>query len=83
MNQKQAEDLLKEIQNSCPALKDSTIAVMPPDSSDVPSKGYQIHIKNSAPDEDTLCCLKNLAEKHNIALRQQKELLVIYKPLGS
>ena len=82
MDRKQAEDLLKEILDNCPALNGSTITLMPPESSDVPSKGYQIHIK-PVPNEEVLCCLRGIAEKHNIALRQEKQLLSIYEPLTS
>ncbi len=83
MDIKQATDLLKEILDNCPILNNSTISLMSPDSSDIPSKGYQMHIKNPVPDEEALCCLRNIAEKHNIALRQEEKLLLIYKPLAS
>lgn len=81
MDRKRVEELLKDILDNCPVLNNSAISVMPPDSSSVVSKGYQIHIKDPALNEEALCCLRGIAEKHNTAIRQEKQQLIIYKPL--
>jgi len=53
---------------------------MPPDADDVLSKGYQLHIKANL-DEETLSCMKPMVEKHGLKMKQEADLLVIYRPL--
>jgi len=55
---------------------------MPPDSDDVLSHGYQLHIKTSLGIEH-LACIEPLVKKYNLALANEptKQLLVIYRPI--
>jgi hypothetical protein len=43
------------------------------------STGYQVHIKTVL-DSETKQQIRNIAEKHSLALKEEKGKLVIYKP---
>ncbi len=55
--------------------------LMPPNSDDVHSQGYQLHIKATA--MDNTACLIPLAKKRNLEVAQDasKDLIVIYRPM--
>lgn len=73
--------LFKELFDKCPNLEGKSFVLMPPNSDDVLSKDYQIHIKTTI-DEDTLLCIRKIIKRHdNIVISDQKNLLVIYGPL--
>ena len=56
--------------------------LMAPDTDDVLSHGYQLHLKASF-GEEHLMCIKPIVEEHKLAMANEptKQLLVIYKPV--
>ena len=82
MNRNEAVDLLKEILDKCINITQYGIAIMPPNSDDVLSKYFQIHVFGNINKLDT-SCLKSIMEKSCLQLKllQEKNLLVIYRPM--
>lgn len=81
MNRHEVAVLFKELFDSCPNLEGKSFALMPPNSDDVLSKDYQIHIKSEI-DESTLLCIRRIVKAHGtLAVNEQKKLLVIYEPI--
>ncbi len=81
MDRKEVAVLFKELFDSCPHLEGKPFMLMPPDADDVLSKDYQIHIKSEI-DESLLVCIRNIIKRHdNLAINEQKNLVVIYEPL--
>ncbi len=81
MDRKQIAILFKEMFDVCPKLEGKPFVLMPPNSDDILSKDYQIHIVSEL-DEDTLLCIRRIVKKHgNLAITEQKNLTVIYEPL--
>ena len=80
MRRDEAVNLLKELSDKCVCLAPYAIMLMPPDSDDVLAKGYQLHIKADLNHEDLSCMIPHV-EKQGLKLKQDKDLLIIYKPL--
>jgi hypothetical protein len=81
MNRKEIAVLFKEIFDNCPNLEGKPFALMPPNADDVLSKDYQVHILTEVEDS-LLVCIRRIIKKHgNLALSEQKNLLVIYEPI--
>jgi len=81
MNRNEVGLLFKELFDSCPSLEGKPFVLMPPNSDDVLSKDYQIHIRAEI-DEMLLICIRKIVKKHDkYAINEQKNLLVIYEPL--
>jgi hypothetical protein len=76
----EATSLLKEINEICDGINEQAIMLMPPNSDDVLSHGYQLHIKLPA---GNLGCIRPLIKKHGLAMAEEpeKNLLVIYRPI--
>lgn len=73
--------VLKQILEAAKCVSSDYIALMPPNTDNTLSKGYQIHIKTNL----AMCnraSVEEVAKKYQLILRQEGELLVIYKPLG-
>jgi hypothetical protein len=82
MRRDEAVNLLKEASDTCPSLGKYGVALMPPDSDDVLSHGFQIHVIGIA-DEATVVCLQALIDKKkdlHLKLLQERHILVIYRP---
>ena len=82
MIRNEAVDLLKEILDKCINITQYGIAIMPPNSDDVLSKNYQIHVMGNVNKLDT-SCLESIVKKSCLQLKliQEKKLLVIYRPM--
>ena len=78
MDRAEAMTVLKEILASTDC-DSSFVALMPPNSYNLLSKGYQIHIKTRL---DTLQneLLESILRRHGLSLRKDKEILIIYRP---
>lgn len=82
MNREEATSLLRDIISVCDSIGEQGIMLMPPNTDDILSHGYQLHIKTVISEPD-LNCIKPLVEKHNLAIVNEpnKNLLVIYRPI--
>jgi hypothetical protein len=80
MNRQEAADFLKELLDTFCSLEGKPFALMPPDSDSVLSKGYQIHIKTTL-DESTLLGIRKIVLERNLAISEEDNLTVIYKPI--
>lgn len=80
MRREEAVNLLKELSDKCTCLVPYAIMLMPPDADEVLSKGFQLHIKANLHQED-LSCMKPFVEERGLKLKQENDLLVIYRPL--
>lgn len=82
MKREEATQLLKEVVLLCDGLNEQGIMLMPPNSNNVLSHGYQLHIKTVSSSE-VVECLRPVVEKHKLALSNEpeKQLLIIYRPL--
>jgi hypothetical protein len=81
MNREEAIAVLKELSALCVCLVPYSVMLMPPNADDVLSKGYQLHIKANLPKEDAVCMRPHL-EKRGLTLKQEEDLLVIYRPIN-
>lgn len=81
MNRTEVSALFKELFEECPSLEGKPFVLMPPNADDVLSKDYQIHIRAEI-DDLLLMCIRRVIKKHGkYAIKEQKNLLVIYEPL--
>lgn len=80
MNRQEAADLLKELLGAFCSLEGKSFALMPPNADSVLSKGCQIHIK-AALDESTLLGIQKIVIERNLAMHEEANLTVIYKPI--
>jgi hypothetical protein len=82
VKREEATALLKEIISVCDGLAETAVILMPPNTDDVLSHGYQLHIKTQTV-QQTLPCVKPLILKHNLAIADDtdKGLMVIYRPI--
>jgi hypothetical protein len=82
LDRQEATSLLKEVIQVCGDLGEQVVMLMPPDSDDVLSHGYKLHIKAPLGDEH-LECIKPLVQEHKLAMayEPEKELLIIYTPI--
>jgi hypothetical protein len=80
MRREEAVSLLREVSDKCPSLAPNGIMLMPPDADGVLSKGFQLHIKAHL-DEESLSCINPLVIEHGLLLKNEKDLLVIYRPI--
>ncbi len=79
-NREEAIAVMKDIVQKLPTLDSNAVVVMPPNSDDVTSSSYQIHIKASI-DSSTLAQLEAIVRQHSFAINVQpiNNLVVIYK----
>ena len=78
MNRHEAVAFLKEIINTCENMSPDSVALIH-SMDDQNSTGYQVHIKTVL-DSETKQQLRNIAEKHNLVLKEEKGKVIIYKP---
>ncbi len=79
VDRQEAADLLKELLGTFCSLEGKPFALMPPNSDSVLSKGYQIHIKKTL-DESTLLSVRRIVLDRGLAISEENNLTVIYKP---
>ncbi len=80
LRREEAVSLLREVSDKCENLGPNGIMLMPSNADDVLAKGYQLHIKAHL-DEESLSCISPLVEERGLMIKQEKDLLVIYRPL--
>jgi hypothetical protein len=82
LNRQEAVSLLKEVYQACDSFGEQGVMLMPPDSDDVLSHGYQLHIKAPLGNEH-LECIKPIAQKYglNMTYEPVKQLLVVCRPI--
>jgi hypothetical protein len=74
----EAVSVLREIISKCNLIV-NFVNLVPPRADDVVSKGYQIHIKPSIDTCDREVVLRIIVE-HQLALQEDDEKIIIYKP---
>jgi hypothetical protein len=74
--------LFKVIFDRCRHIEGKSIKLMPPNADSVHSKGYQIHISPNN-DEALESCIERVAKEHELAVADEGDMLVIFKPLDS
>jgi len=79
MKRNEAVTYLKEITNTCTNMSPDAVALFDSRPDDPDSTGYQVHIKTVL-DNETKQRLQNIAEKHSLALREEKGKVIIYQP---
>jgi hypothetical protein len=79
MKRHEAVTCLKEITSTCTNMSPDSITLFNSRPDDRDSTGYQVHIKTVL-DNETKQRLQNIAEKHSLALKEEKGKLVIYQP---
>jgi hypothetical protein len=62
---------LKEITVTCTSMSPDSVTLFNSKPDDLDSTGYQVHIK-AVLDNETKQRLQNIAEKHSLALREEK-----------
>lgn len=84
MDRVEADNLRKEISDSVDELDEEEVVVIPPDSKDILSEGYQVKIEKHLETERMLC-VKSIAEKHGLATTRElrKLSMIIYRPAGN
>ena len=79
MNRSEAVKVLKDVLEKCPSVDGAYIALMPSDSADLLSHGFQIHIKTSLSQEDRRC-VQELLTKQGLKLKETPDKTIIYRP---
>jgi hypothetical protein len=82
LKREEAVNLLQEIIQHCTSFESYFVALMPPDSDDLLSHGYQLHIKGIIA-QANIDCIVPIVEKYKLAIENepQKDVLIIYKSL--
>jgi len=80
MKRDEAINVLKEISEACTNLETYQVMIMPPNANGVLSTGNQIHVKVNL-DQESMMCIKPFLAKRGLAVKQEKNLLIIYKPM--
>ncbi len=80
VNREQAVTIIKQIIDNCHAIEGKSIMLMPPKGNDALSHTYQIHIRTCSSGEVIEPCVRTIAKEHNLAVKVQNDLLIIYKP---
>ncbi len=78
MNRQEVTGVFKDIIIACSGLIPS-IVIIQPNSHNVLSNGYQIHVRTRASGFDT-SCVEDVCDRNNLAFEQANGLIVIYKP---
>lgn len=76
----EAVRILKEIIAST-CCDSNFVALMRPNAYNLLSKGYQIHIKTTI-DVNQKDKVDSILEKNGLVLKEDRETLIIYKPVG-
>ena len=79
MNRDEAVAIYKEIVNVCESMGSNAFNLMLSEKNDATAKGYQIRITMS-PDAEIRKQITNIAKKHDLAVKEEKGEVIIYKP---
>jgi hypothetical protein len=74
--------LLKVLFDQCRHIEGKSLKLMPPNADSVHSKGYQIHISPNN-DEALEHCIARIVKEHELAVADEGDTLVIFKPMDS
>jgi hypothetical protein len=74
--------VFKVLFGRCRHIEGKSLKLMPPDADSVHSKGYQIHISPNN-DEALECCIERVVKEHELAVADEGDILVIFKPMDS
>ena len=81
MNREQAVNVIKEISEQCQLLEGKSIKLLPPKDNDALSNTFQVHIQTLGfPDPCLVGCIREVAEKHKLAIEQVDGYLIVFKP---
>ena len=73
--------VLKELFEKCTLLDGRYLALMPPNATELMSKGYQILIKTPL-DEETRDCMQEVLMKNHLTIKiTEADTFVIYRPI--
>jgi hypothetical protein len=81
MNKQEASTFLKHFLAECQLDSDSFV-LLEPTSNDTLSTGYKIRIKTVL-DNDCRQQIKKITKKHNLAVVEEQNQIIIYKPKSS
>jgi len=73
MNREQAVSVIKEIFDRCWEIEGKSLSLVPPNDNDALSDTFQTD------DERLTSCIKDVAEKHNLAAYQEENYFVVCK----
>jgi len=73
--------LFKVIFGRCRHIEGKSLKLMPPNADSVHSKGYQIHISSNN-DEMLEGCIERIAREYELAVANEGNTLVIFKPIN-
>jgi hypothetical protein len=79
MNRNQAVTVIKEIFDKCHLIEGKAIKLMPPKENNALSDTYRIHIQ-TGDNESLISCVQGAVKRHNLAIKQTKGSLIVYKP---
>ena len=79
MNRHEAVTCLREINDTCQNMSPDSVTLFHSKPDDPLSTGYQVHIK-AVLDSETKQQVRSITEKHSLALKEEKEKVVIYQP---
>jgi hypothetical protein len=79
MKRHEAINCLREINNSCYNLSPAFVALMDSKRDDQLSIGYQVHIQGVL-DQNTRAKILGILSKYDLALNEEPNKIVIYKP---
>lgn len=79
MKRHEAVTCLKEINDSCSGMSPDAVALVNSRPDDPLSTGCQVHIR-AVLDNQTKQQVRNIAQKHSLAVREEKGTVVIYEP---
>ena len=79
MNRDEAVVIYKEIVNVCESMRSNAFNLMFSEKNDATAKSYQIRITMS-PDTQIKRQITNVAKKHDLAVKEEKGEVIIYKP---
>ncbi len=79
MKREEAITFLKEITSTCGFMTPDSVDLFRSRTDDQNAVGYQVHIKTVL-DAETKRQVRNIAEKYSLALKEEEDEVVIYRP---
>jgi hypothetical protein len=80
LNRIEAVSVLKEIFEKCTLLDGSYVSLVPPNNTNLPTQGYQVHIKAPV-DEMAHMCIQKLLDEHRLTMKMENDLIIIYQAI--
>jgi hypothetical protein len=82
LDREEVRRVFKVLFGQCRHLEGKSLKLMPPNADSVHSRGYQIHISPNN-DEALECCIERVVKEHALAVADEGDTLVIFKPMDS